>query len=97
MSNLLNKLTSYRNWIGKSILVLIGIVLAIAIHYAPIVKFFLITEKDIPFTNTQYIIYFSMSLLLIVNGAFLNKFLDVMLSVLSKIGSAFLTKKNNQL
>lgn len=76
MINVLTKITSYKNWVGKLILWLLGLIMIISLNYAIILKGFLLTEKEIQLEYTSYITITSFGLLFIVGGMYLNKFLD---------------------
>ncbi|MBD0822661.1 hypothetical protein [Aestuariibaculum marinum] len=76
MTKILNQITSYRNWIGKLILWVLGLVMVISQNWGMILKGFLLTEKEIHLDIAIYMVINSFGLLFIVGGIYLNKFLD---------------------
>jgi hypothetical protein len=72
----LEKFTMYRNWIGKTFLWLIGLVMVLSQNYGWIMKGFLLTDKEIEFEIVSYVTLTSFGLLFIASGVYLNKFLD---------------------
>lgn len=76
MKHLLNKISEIKNWIGKTILWLIGLIMIASQNYAMILEGFLLTEKHIELNTTTYVLVSSFGLLFIVGGIYLNKFLE---------------------
>lgn len=73
---MLKNLTEIKNWLGKTILWAIGIIMIISQNYSLILVGFLLTEREINLDFTRYILVTSFGLLFIVGGIYLNKFLD---------------------
>tara|TARA_R110002049_G_scaffold117597_1_gene271146 strand:+ start:187 stop:441 length:255 start_codon:yes stop_codon:yes gene_type:complete len=76
MKTLLNKFTDIKNWIGKTVLWLIGIIMIAGQNYALVLSGFLLTDKEVHFSLTIYTVVSSFGLLFIVGGIYLNKFLE---------------------
>lgn len=76
MTKILDKITSYKNWIGKLLLWVIGMAMVASQNYVFVLKGFLLTDHEIDFEIIQYTTITSFGLLFIVGGIYLNKFLD---------------------
>tara|TARA_R110000851_G_scaffold132263_1_gene266639 strand:- start:710 stop:949 length:240 start_codon:yes stop_codon:yes gene_type:complete len=72
----LEKFTSYRNWIGKTLLWLIGLIMVASQNYGIALKGFLLTDQALEFDSGSYITVTSFGVLFIVSGVYLNRFLD---------------------
>ena len=80
MTQILRKITTYRNWIGKIILWLIGLAIISSTNYGIILRGFLLTDKEVHFNYAEHLYFTSIGLLFIIGGMFLNKFLDKFIS-----------------
>ena len=76
MKRHLNKLTEIKNWVGKTVLWMIGLIMIAGQNYALVLSGFLLTDKEVQFSLTIYTVVSSFGLLFIVGGIYLNKFLD---------------------
>lgn len=83
MTKILRKLTSYRNWIGKTILWIIGLLMVSSQNYPFIMQGFMLTEKQVNIEMSSYFIIVSLGVLFIVSGIYLNKFLDGFINSIS--------------
>ena len=76
MTKSLEKIKSYQNWFGKTVLWAIGIVMVVSQNYGFILKGFMLTENELSFEAVSYSLITSFGLLFIVGGIYLNKFLE---------------------
>lgn len=71
-----NKITEFKKWVGNNLLWGLGFIMLLSINYSIILKGFLLTEKSVNFSESEYIIVSSFGLMFIVGGVYLNRFLD---------------------
>lgn len=76
MTKILDKITGYKNWIGKLLLWMIGLIMVSSQNYGLVLKGFFLTDKEVVFEIVSYTTITSFGLLFIVGGIYLNKFLD---------------------
>jgi hypothetical protein len=76
MQKLLTEISEIKNWIGKTVLWIIGLIMIASQNYALVLEGFLLTDKDVVFESITYTIVSSFGLLFIVGGIYLNKFLE---------------------
>lgn len=83
MGTLINKITEIRNWIGKTMLWLIGIALILSRVYPFIMVGFWLSDRPEPEVGTAFFILNFFGLVFILGGVYLNKLLD---SLFNKFG-----------
>ena len=77
---LINKITAIKNWIGKTVLWFMGLMIISGQNYALFLKGFLLTDKEVGVEISTYLVVNSFGLLLIVGGWRLNAFIDKFIS-----------------
>jgi len=86
---MIRKITSLRNWIGKTFLWLLGILIIMSYWYPHILKGFLLTERELPEIGWDAFTPNGIGLIFILGGWHLNKLADKFL------GNANTNGRNN--
>lgn len=85
MQTLLKKIVSVRNFVGKTVLWLLGLLINISVFYPTLLYKFYLTDKPAEPINMNDILLVFLGLVFIIGGIYYNKVLDFLLGIAENV------------